>query len=182
MFRYIDVSEYTPYPSAGGRRTVSRMGICLHSTGGVNSLSWLQREEPDPKKRSSADYLINEGGDIFQVSRINMYAHHAGQARWRSFDNEAGYINMLLVGIEVECLDTPDSRWTDPQYIALGALMRRLFMAHRMPLDGITEHRLIARPLGRKTDPLALSWPVLTREFIHPSREASVYAFPEVLP
>jgi len=181
MFGFVDVSASTHLDSAGGIRSVSRAGICLHSTGGVDSRSWLQRVENDPAKRSSADYLISTEGLIQQITPIGRYAYHAGKARWRAWSNVDQMVNMLLVGVEVECLDTLDSRWTDPQYIAVGALLRALVSRHRLPVNNLVTHAEIAVPPGRKTDPLVLSWPVLTRELLYPSWQMDLYKFPAVM-
>lgn len=181
VYRFVDVSSDTDLESAGGPRNVSRAGIVLHATAGVNSLAWLQRVEPHPKLRSSADYLIPPNGDILQITPVGRYAYHVGQATWRGLTNADNLLNKVLVGVEVESLDVPDSRYTNEQYIALAALVRVLLTRHRIPLVNIRTHAEIAVPRGRKTDPAQLSWPVLTQELLYPSWEHELFVFPEVL-
>lgn len=182
MYTYQDMSADTHYPSAGGPRSIPRAGICLHATAGTWSLPHLQRREDNPEQRSSADYLIGRMGDIYQVTRVGYYSHHAGKALWRLRPNLRGEVNQALVSIEIESLDRAGDVYTNAQYIATAALMRRLYAYHRIALPNVTTHAEIALPRGRKVDPANLDWAILTRELVAPSREQGVFRFPEVMP
>ena len=179
---YRDVSNRTPIPDAMSARALQRAGILIHGTAGRQSLAWMQRREPDPNKRSSADYLINRSGTILQVGRPRFYCYHAGALAWRGQRLSPLQANQMFIGVELENIEDGIEPITDLQYIACAALIRRLCLFHKLPVTNIDSHGNLAIPRGRKTDPKTLSWPILTRELISPSKEAWHIRWPEVLP
>lgn len=165
-----------------GRRIVKRRGIVIHTTEGYNSAEWLLYGACLAGKLVSADFLIHRNGDIVQLGPVGWYTFHAGNSSWRLYTGSDGTLNRSHIGIECECYSENGETITDPQYIALAALSRRLMAFHDFGVEGICLHRECALPAGRKLDPPFFSWVTWTRELLAPSTEALDYTFPEVLP
>lgn len=91
----------------------------------------------------SAHFLIRRSGEIIQYVPCSKRAWHAGVSAWR----ERTACNNFSIGVELEGCDT--IIFSDPQYIALAKLTRRLQRAY--PIRDIVGHADIAP--GRKTDP-----------------------------
>ena len=179
---YVDVSKDTPFPDCRSPRVLERAGVMLHGSAGTNSLGWLQRREPHQEKRSSADFLVDREGTIYQIGVPGWYTYHAGNCQWRDRRLAAREANQLFVGVEIENVEDGTTPITDIQYIAVAALIRNLLWNHRLPVPNVVTHAALAIPRGRKSDPKTLSWPILSRELIHPSKEAFLIEFPKVMP
>jgi AmpD protein len=93
--------------------------------------------------RVSSHYLIRRDGETMQFVPVARRAWHAGASSWRGRSR----CNDFSVGIELEGAD--DDRFTDPQYAALTALVRRLQSLY--PIREVAAHSDVAP--GRKTDP-----------------------------
>lgn len=91
----------------------------------------------------SSHYLVRRDGEVVQFVPVERRAWHAGASSWRG----RGRCNDFSVGIELE--GTDEDAFTDPQYFALAALLRRLRSI--LPLRDIAAHSDVAP--GRKTDP-----------------------------
>jgi N-acetylmuramoyl-L-alanine amidase len=181
MFLYKDVSRDTAL-TAMSKRTLPRRGIVLHETAGRDSLAWLQRHEADPRKRSSADFLISRDGDIYQICAAYQYTFHSGKARWKLYQELDGSINQGFYGIEFENMPELGQVLTTEQYIAGAGLMRVLIARADLPLTNICGHYECALPLGRKQDPATLNWAMLTDELLSPSPEFTYFRWPRVMP
>ena len=181
MPQYFDVSFDTK-PSVTQKRTMGRAGIVLHSTEGLNSLDWLQGESADAGTPASADFLIARNGNCYQITQVGYYSYHAGVAEWHSLDNRRGILNELLVGIELESHETNAPRYTDQQIITSAALCRRLMFQHWFGVTNIVYHGQIAKPPGRRRDPVLFPAFVWSRELLCPSIMDSAFVWPEVLP
>ena len=156
-------------------RMVPREGILIHTTGGYNSLGWLQRDEPNPDKRSSADWLIDRAGNAFLIVPLNCYSYHSGKARYKGRQDIDGTLNRSFVGVELECADQLGEKITDLQYISLASLVRTLLLKYPISCNMIALHKEAALPPGRKVDPVFFDWPIFTREMIAPSPNAPDY-------
>lgn len=181
MYKYIDRSADTAKSAYAPRRR-HRRGVVLHETIGTESLAWLQRHDPNPATRSSSDFLISRVGDIYQIVPTGTYSFHSGPARWRLYQDPDGTLNESFIGVELENHPAKGQVITGAQYMALGALVRRLFGYHHMDVRNLCGHYECARPAGRKQDPTTLNWGMLSAELINPSSEQLLYRFPEVLP
>ncbi len=179
MFSYRDASSATS-ASVTARRRLKRRGIVIHTTMGYNSLPWLQGGSAVAGAPASADFLIGRDARITRITRPGWYAYHSGKARWKLYSDPDGSINQGFIGIELEAAEQHAQVILDPQYIALGALLRHLLSGGSLPFNGICGHYECALPNGRKSDPLSLNWAILTRELISPSVESFGYLFPEV--
>ena len=93
--------------------------------------------------RVSAHFLICRTGEIIQYVPCSKRAWHAGVSIWR----KRTACNNFSIGVELEGCDT--LAFTDPQYVALAKLTRRLKRTY--PIRDIVGHSDIAP--GRKTDP-----------------------------
>src|SRR5687768_6045501 len=91
----------------------------------------------------SSHFLIRRDGETVQFVPVARRAWHAGASSWRGRSR----CNDFSVGIELEGAD--DDFFTDPQYEALAALLRRLQSLH--PIRDVAAHSDVAP--GRKTDP-----------------------------
>lgn len=93
--------------------------------------------------RVSAHFLIRREGRIMQFVPCQKRAWHAGVSTWQGRER----CNDFSIGIELEGSD--NVAFTEPQYVALVRLSRRLLRAY--PIRHIAGHSDIAP--GRKTDP-----------------------------
>jgi len=170
--QFIDETGNT-HPTQYGKLLRARRGIVIHASAGVDSLAWLQRYEPRPAKRSSADYLIDKIGNVRLIVPWGHYSYHSGAARWRGYQETDGTINRGFVGIELENEEDGKDKISDQQYIACAAMVR-YHMTHDLihPRD-ICLHWECAIPEGRKSDPIRWDWTIFTRELINPSGEAA---------
>lgn len=181
MFLYVDRSTDTA-KSAMAPRRLRRRGVVLHETIGTSSLAWLQRDEPVPGDRSSADYLVARDGTIFQITLPSWHSYHSGRARWRLYQEDDFTINQGFVGVELENYPPAGEVIVGAQYIALGALLRQLLTYHALDSRNVCGHYECALPPGRKQDPSSLNWGMLTAELINPSNEQRAYRFPRTMP
>lgn len=168
MNKVIDVSNGTS-PHAYASTTVQRRGIVIHATAGRESLAWLQRPETDPKKKSSADWLISRDGTIRLIVPFGFYSFHSGAARWRGYQEKDGTISRGFIGIECENLNDGAEKFTNAMYVSLAGLVRWLMSNYPISPRDVCLHWECAIPEGRKSDPALFDWPVFTRELLHPS-------------
>lgn len=164
------------------KRIMGRAGILLHSSEGHNSVAWLLGEDPDQPEPASACFLIARNGDINQLVPVGWYSLHAGTATWHHFNNARGMLNELLVGIEFESHHTNTPRYTDVQLVSGAALVNRLLHQHLLSFFSIDSHGWIARPPGRRTDPVNFPFRTFAHELQNPSKLPLGLVFPEVLP
>jgi N-acetylmuramoyl-L-alanine amidase len=125
--------------------------LVLHSTecGFGVAQRWLCARESEV----SAHFLVARDGRIVQLVPLERTAWHAGVSRWRNRER----VNGFSIGIEMEHLDGIQD-WPARQVAAVAALCRVLMARYRIPVDAIVSHAEIARPLGRKVDPVGFPW------------------------
>ncbi|MBS1709632.1 MAG: N-acetylmuramoyl-L-alanine amidase [Armatimonadetes bacterium] len=104
----------------------------------------------------SAHYTIGRDGSIVQNVSGFRRAWHAGVSVFEDRNN----VNHFSIGIELVNLDDGKDPYPKAQTDALCMLIRTL--ERRFPLKYITSHEYIARPVGRKNDPLGYPWKTLT--------------------
>lgn len=155
-----DVSSNTSVPVRGDR-TLSPRGTLVHTTSGVNSLEWLEAGSARAGRPASADALIDRTGKQYILTRPDWYAYHAGESKLYLDQEWSGdQVSQLLIGVELECRDT--DRPTFQQYDSLADLIT--WYAHlwewRWPFI-IYGHYAVARPLGRRSDPVSFDWGTL---------------------
>jgi N-acetylmuramoyl-L-alanine amidase len=125
--------------------------IVLHSTACAYRVAkrWLC----NPVSEVSAHFLVGRDGRIEQLVPINRVAWHAGVSEWRGRPR----VNAFSIGIEMEHFDGRQD-WPAAQLAAVAALCRELMRRYTIPADHIVSHAEIARPHGRKVDPVAFPW------------------------
>jgi N-acetyl-anhydromuramyl-L-alanine amidase AmpD len=130
------------------------VGHVLHGTGGTNSLAWLQRYEPDPKKKSSADYLIGRDGLIMRLTPYGMFSYHAGRSWWNGKQDMMLTLNATHFGVEHEQLNDNIQAPTEDQYAASAYLWASHALKFSWSRQDTCTHAQCALPRGRKVDPL----------------------------
>ena len=128
--------------------------IVLHSTGGSyhGALAWLR----DPTAHVSAHFLIGRDGVTVQLVPLDRAAWHAGRSGWRG-QAINGSVNALSIGIELEHFDGKQE-WPEAQLQALFALLKVLCEEFSLRSDAVVGHLDVARPFGRKVDPVDFPW------------------------
>lgn len=141
-----------------GHRTLSPRGTLLHTTSGTDSLQWLQGGSAIAGSPASSDVLIARSGYRHYITPDGRYAYHAGVSTYtldRVYHDDE--VSQVLVGIELECLDVQVP--TFEQLDSLGECIAGLAALYgwRWPFI-ILGHYAVARPLGRRSDPVNLDW------------------------
>ncbi|MBI1755501.1 MAG: N-acetylmuramoyl-L-alanine amidase [Fimbriimonas ginsengisoli] len=106
----------------------------------------------------SAHFTIGRDGSIVQNVSTFERGWHAGVSV-DAFGR--GNVNDFSIGIELVNLNDGADPYPLAQTEALGSLISAL--RRRFPLRYVTSHAMIARPLGRKSDPKAFPWDRLDR-------------------
>jgi N-acetyl-anhydromuramyl-L-alanine amidase AmpD len=155
-----DVTADTDFRVWGHRANRPR-GSLIHTTSGINSRKWLQGGSAQSGTPASADALIDRAGTQYILVGPEGYAYHAGKSQLqleRLLVNNQ--VSEALCGIELECLDNQEPTYA--QYDSLAALM--LWYAGlynwRWPLV-YYGHYSVARPIGRRSDPVNFNWGAL---------------------
>lgn len=174
MSKFINVSHDTP-PIVLGKRKLKRRGIVIHETIGIDSLAYLQGGSIRDGRRVSADFLIGKTGFIWQITPPGYFAFGSGIARWRGYQEEDHTINQGFYQVELENDPNRNQVIGTSQYIALAWLIRRLCTYVPIDFRDVIGHYQCALPVGRKTDPISLNWPMLTVECLSPSKEHKDY-------
>lgn len=138
--------NHSPRP-AGVRPAV----IVLHSTEGAyaGALRWLCH----PASGASAHFLVARDGTAAQLVPLDRQAWHAGVSSWR----ERPHVNRCSIGIEMEHLDGKQD-WPEAQLDAVAEICRWLMARYGLPYEAIVGHAEVARPRGRKVDPVGFPW------------------------
>ncbi len=123
--------------------------IVLHSTGGsfASAISWLMNKA----SQVSAHYVVSRAGAVKKLAPLSDVTWHAGKAEWRGETR----VNDISVGIEMEHIDGRQD-WPAKQVAAVVALIGALRAVYG-PLP-VTSHAYVARPRGRKVDPVGCPW------------------------
>lgn len=152
-----DVTAATSTRVYDQRLGVPRMTV-IHTTGGVNSLDYLQTGSLATGNPVSCHDLIATNGDCYIIVDGKHRAWHAGVSGWPIGGVLAYGVNDYSIGVEVENAHDRESLVTDRQYEMLAA--RHHYHAHRWsyPLDAALGHYEIAIPSGRKSDPMGFVW------------------------
>jgi N-acetyl-anhydromuramyl-L-alanine amidase AmpD len=181
MSEYVNVSAFTSQSVIGHRR-LRRRGIVIHTTEGINSLGWLQGGSAVAGPPASSDFLVYRNGDIYQITPPGWFAYHSGRARWNLYQEADTTINQGFYGIELEQSQELGQKVTDAQYISLAWLCRVLMTVNHMMFSDLTDHRSVALPAGRKSDPSGFDFTIFTHELLYPSPDWNGYMLLEELP
>lgn len=149
-----------PSPNHGPRPEGMRPEvIVLHSTecSFGSALRWLCHRESEV----SAHFLVGRDGKVVQLVSLDRVAWHAGVSAWKNRER----VNRFSIGIEMEHFDGREE-WPEVQVRAVVALCRALMERFAIPIEHIVSHAAVARPQGRKVDPVNFPWARL-RELAH---------------
>lgn len=115
-----------------------------------SSLDWCRR----PESKVSYHVMVGRSGNVFLLVSPEQRAWHCGVSEMEGVPN----VNDYSVGV---CLSNRNDGETfpSPQLFEASAVCAALVQHYGIPLDRITTHAAIARPVGRKTDPLGLDLP-----------------------
>ena len=156
-----NVSQHTS-PTLYEWRGANPVGMVIHGSGGTDSLRWLQRKEPDPKKKSSADFLIRRDGVILRLTPYGNMAYHSGPANWGKYPQVGDNLNRTHWGVELEMPNDGKTPPTPAQYNALAQLWVYLYKRGLVRVEDTCTHAECALPFGRKVDPSPWSWALFT--------------------
>lgn len=158
----------------GGYRRRDPVGTVIHSTNGTASLHWLQRGSEQAGSPASADCLIKPDGARYYISAPGRYAYHAGVSAltWGVY-YENIVVNEMFLGVELEYLDTSAPTWQQLDSCAEYIVNRGMLYAWRWPYV-VFAHSGIARPLGRRSDPVNFNWGAFMGYLYARARQAGV--------
>lgn len=140
-------------------RGVNPVGTLAHTTEGRNALYTLQSGNALSGHPASADYYIERSGQRYSLMPPGMAAYHAGvswaNVQGRVFQGDA--LSAILIGVELE--RAGDDVVTYAQLDSYAELLTILSVEYswRWPYT-ILGHYEVARPLGRRSDPVNFAW------------------------
>lgn len=120
--------------------------IVLHATG-PGSLKGILEWVTNPAAKVSYHGLVAANGDYYQLVPPERAAYHAGQSEWRGVTA----VNSISLGLSFVNPNNGEIPLT-PQQIAVAKGVVQ-YWCQNFPIEDITTHAAVARPVGRKTDP-----------------------------
>lgn len=133
-------------------------GTLVHSTSGIDSEEWLTTGSAQAGSGASADALIRRDGEQILLCPDGWYPYHAGKSVVRLdrlYKDNA--VSEILIGIELEQLPTEDPTFSQVDSLADLMLYYAGRWGWRWPL-WYTGHYSVARPMGRRSDPMSFPW------------------------
>jgi N-acetyl-anhydromuramyl-L-alanine amidase AmpD len=128
--------------------------VVLHATADSDtaaSVSWCCTPKPKNTNPVSYHVIVDRDGTVHQLVETTKRAWHAGASNFNGRDN----CNDYSIGLSFANRNDGIEKYTDAQYAVGAALVAQWMRKHpAITLDRVTTHALVARPLGRKTDPL----------------------------
>ena len=133
--------------------------VVLHSTV-VDTLEGTEEIFLDPGGREvSAHYVVDRDGTIVQMVDERYAAHHAGVSELEGRTR----LNEFSLGIEMVNRNDGVDPYPEPQRRAVAAILRDLRTRWTVPDSRIVSHAQVARPVGRKSDPVGFDFQELYR-------------------
>lgn len=130
----------------GGPGDVS--AIVLHHTASAADAQRIAMFFSRPSAQVSANYVVGKDGTLVQCVPDTHASWHAGRSTFAGRDD----VNQFSLGIEICNLGDDTDPYPTTQYAALGRLLAYLMATHGITWNGVTRHRDIAVPAGRKID------------------------------
>lgn len=122
--------------------------IVLHHTASKEDAMATARFFANPKSKVSAHFVVDRSGAIVRCVPDAKLAHHAGVSEFGGVTD----VNQFSLGIEIANVGDNVEPYPKAQVDAVVKLTAALASAYKVPITGITRHRDIARPVGRKSD------------------------------
>jgi len=156
----VDYRRNTVYAVTGPGRP-GPVGTLVHTTDGIDSLSWLTGGSAAEGAPAGADCLITREGKRYELCPPGRYPYHAGKSevflsRWYRGND----VSKLLLGPEVEALASQDVLWVQIDSLAEYVVEKALLYGWRWPFV-IFGHGGEATPAGRRSDPRHFDWGAL---------------------
>lgn len=145
-------------PAVYDTRLSSPIGTLMHTTSGINSGAVLQGLPVAQGDLRSAHVLIQRSGARQIIVRSDHCAYHSGRTWFPAINgNRMDGANEVLLGIELECLDTQAP--TVYQYDSAAEYItdEATLWAWRWPFV-LYGHYGLAIPVGRRSDPIRFDW------------------------
>jgi N-acetylmuramoyl-L-alanine amidase len=142
---------WRPSPNHNSRGLSKVSAIVLHADASAtveSSLSWITRDV------SGVSYhvLIGRNGMTFCCVNPDRRAWHAGVAELGTSKD----VNSIAVGVCLSNKNDGKEPFPMSQQGAAADVCALLCRWYGIPVDRIVSHAFVARPVGRKTDPLGL--------------------------
>jgi N-acetyl-anhydromuramyl-L-alanine amidase AmpD len=103
-----------------------------------------------PQTKVSAHFVVGRDGAVVQMVSADRRAWHAGRSAHRGVRN----VNDFSIGIEMVNRGDGVDPYPPAQVEACAEIVRALRRRHAIPDSHIVTHAAVARPAGRKEDPL----------------------------
>jgi N-acetylmuramoyl-L-alanine amidase len=147
--------EWVASPNWGVRPLNGKIDtVVVHATV-IDSLAGTEVAFLDDKKRRvSAHYVIDRDGRVIQMVDERVAAWHAGVSE---LDGRQG-VNAFSVGVELVNRNDGKDPYPEAQVAALARIIRHLREHWDIPDSRIVSHAFVARPVGRKSDPLGFDF------------------------
>ncbi|MFN8613323.1 MAG: N-acetylmuramoyl-L-alanine amidase [Vulcanimicrobiota bacterium] len=148
-------TRFVASPNWGVRSLGDRIDtVVVHSTV-INTLEGTERAFFDDKERRvSAHYVVDRDGTTVQMVDERRTAWHAGVSE---LEGRTG-VNDFSVGIELVNLNDGQDPYPEAQYEAVVRIIKDLRTRWEIPDSHIVSHAAIARPVGRKSDPVGFDF------------------------
>ena len=148
-------TKFVASPNWGVRSLGDRVDtVVVHSTV-INTLEGTERAFLDDKvRRVSAHYVVDRDGTTVQMVDERRTAWHAGVSE---LEGRTG-VNDFSIGIELVNLNDGKDPYPEAQYQAVVRIVQDLRNRWDVPDSRIVSHAFIARPEGRKSDPVGFDF------------------------
>lgn len=138
-------------------RTLPIRYIVLHTTDGTDSRNWLSawnRTNPHSEQNQvSIHYLVQRNGNIYKIIDEEKRAWHVGKSQMQDGETDG---NSAAIGVEIEHLNEAD--FPEAQLNAVAILVHDIMQRHNIDGKHVVSHASVARPVGRKIDPVHFDW------------------------
>ena len=146
--------------------------VVLHATADSDtegSIAWCQTPKSRNPNPVSYHVIVDRDGTIYHLVDTAKRAWHAGVSEFEGRKN----CNDYSIGLSFANRNDGVEPYTEEQYEAAATLISAWMS--RYPLitpERITTHAIVARPVGRKTDPIAFDVPRLLAMLEQPPEAA----------
>lgn len=137
--------------------------IVLHATADSDtqaSIDWCCTPKPKNPNPVSYHVIVDRDGTAYHLVDSAKRAWHAGVSEFQGRTN----VNDFSIGLSFANRNDGREPYTEQQYASAASLIVAWMGRYpKITLDRITTHKVIARPIGRKTDPLGFDAAKLKR-------------------
>ncbi len=122
--------------------------IVLHHTASQGSANAVGRFFQNPAVKVSSHFVVDRTGYLVEPVSEEGRSWHAGRSTFQG----QGNVNDFSIGIEICNVGDSQEPYPDAQYDSTIKLVAYLMDKYEIPVTGITRHRDIGIPAGRKID------------------------------